>query len=94
MAAIYLRYRNLVEQGLVKSRQELKRLQDGQGFPLGRLLGPNTRVWTSTEITDYVASRPVKMPPHKLRGAAKAKHERKRKQAAAETDRLSETNEL
>jgi hypothetical protein len=62
MATIYLRYRNLVERGLVKSRQELKRLQDGQGFPLGRLLGPNARVWTDEEIMDYIASRPVKMP--------------------------------
>jgi predicted DNA-binding transcriptional regulator AlpA len=87
MAATYLRYRNLVDCGLVNSRQELKRLQDTQSFPRGRLLGPNTRVWTDEEIEAYIAARPVKMPLHHLRGAAKLKHERKQAQ-------LSETNEL
>jgi predicted DNA-binding transcriptional regulator AlpA len=58
----YLRFRNLVDRGLFKNRQELRRLQETQGFPRGRLLGPNTRIWTEEEINTYVASRPVQMP--------------------------------
>jgi predicted DNA-binding transcriptional regulator AlpA len=87
MAATYLRYRHLVSRGVVNSRQELKRLQDKHGFPPGRLLGPNTRVWTDEEIDAYIAARPVRMPLHQLRGAAKLKHERKQAQ-------MSETNEV
>jgi predicted DNA-binding transcriptional regulator AlpA len=87
MAATYLRYRNLVDRGLVNSRQELKRLQDTQGFPRGFLLGANTRVWADEEIDAYIAARPVRMPLHHLRGAARLKHERKQSPP-------SETNEV
>jgi hypothetical protein len=83
-----LRYRHLVDRGLFKNRQELRRLQDRQGFPLGRLLGPNTRIWTEEEIETYIASRPVMMPPHDLRGAAKIKHERKQAAVKAESSEL------
>ena len=55
----YLRYPKLVERGLVNNRATLKNLIDKCGFPPGRLIGPNTRVWTDEELDAYVAGCPV-----------------------------------
>ena len=79
---VLLRLRNLKERGIVLSWPQLKRLQELHGFPLGRLLSPNVRVWTEEEIDAYIASRPV--TGGELRGAAKAKHERMAAQSEAE----------
>jgi hypothetical protein len=89
MATIYIRFADLRDRGLVRNRQQLKRLLE-QGFPCGRLLSANCRVWTEEEIETYIASRPVHMPEESLRGAAKIKHEQKRAGAAAKADRLNE----
>lgn len=71
-----LRYRDLVERGIVRSRPQLKRLQEHYGFPLGRLLSPNSRTWTRTEITQWYETRPA-VDPAQLRGAARTKHQQK-----------------
>jgi hypothetical protein len=72
-----LRYRDLKARGVANSRAQLKRMVELYGFPPGRLLTPNTRVWTIDEIDGFLASRPTKPKPVK-RGRP-----RKNNQAAA-----------
>jgi hypothetical protein len=55
----FLRFKDLQEKGLVLSRQGLRHLQLHENFPLGKLLGPSTRVWNETEIATWLASRPT-----------------------------------
>ncbi len=54
-----LRYPDLVDRGVVRSRMTLKRLIDSQGFPPGCLVTPNSRVWPENEVDDWIKSRPV-----------------------------------
>jgi hypothetical protein len=75
-----LRYADLKDRQIVKSRAQLKNLIEKYGFPPGRMLGPNTRVWgEETEIAAWLDSRPIAGPPP--RGAAKAGKGRPRKAA-------------
>jgi hypothetical protein len=55
----FLRQKNLTERGISGSHQQTRHLQIHHGFPPGRLLGPNTRVWTEDEIIAWLDSRPV-----------------------------------
>jgi predicted DNA-binding transcriptional regulator AlpA len=59
----FLRFADLKAAGIVSSRIGLSRLIKHQGFPPGRLLGPNTRVWTETEVQRWQDSRPVQREP-------------------------------
>jgi predicted DNA-binding transcriptional regulator AlpA len=54
-----LRFRDLKARGIVSNHPTLKRWIDKEGFPPGRLLGPNTRVWLESEIEAWIASRPT-----------------------------------
>jgi predicted DNA-binding transcriptional regulator AlpA len=58
-----LRYPDLVTAGVVANRVTLGRLIKNQQFPPGRLLGPNTRAWTETEVEQWLASRPIVRAP-------------------------------
>jgi hypothetical protein len=77
MAKGWLRFSHLQKRNLVQSWTQLERLQKLYGFPKGRMVSPNIRVWTEEEIDEYIASCPVEGPPP--RGAAKQKHERRLK---------------
>lgn len=55
----FLRFCDLVACGLVNNRVTLSRWIATEGFPPGRLLGPNTRAWTEDEISSWVESRPI-----------------------------------
>jgi predicted DNA-binding transcriptional regulator AlpA len=55
----FLRYPDLVEMNVVRSRMTLKRLIDSQGFPPGRLITPNSRAWTDEEVIEWLDNRPV-----------------------------------
>jgi hypothetical protein len=46
----FLRFCDLQDRGLVQSHAGLRHLQVHEGFPLGRLLGPSTRVWTVLKL--------------------------------------------
>jgi predicted DNA-binding transcriptional regulator AlpA len=72
-----LRYPDLVGQGIVNSRMTLKRLIDGQGFPVGRLITPNSRAWDEGEVNEWIASRPSarKPTPRKTKSLAPAQQE-------------------
>jgi predicted DNA-binding transcriptional regulator AlpA len=54
-----LRFKDLLAKGIVLSHAGLRHLQLHEGFPLGRLLGPSTRVWSETEIAEWLANRPI-----------------------------------
>ena len=70
-----LRYADLKAVGVVNNRVTLARLIKSQGFPPGKLLGQNTRVWPETEVEAWLASRPVEREPdaREQRFACKAK---------------------
>jgi hypothetical protein len=55
----FVRFRNLREAGIVFSWEQLSQLIDRYGFPQGRLLSPNTRVWELHEVRQWLESRPV-----------------------------------
>jgi hypothetical protein len=59
----WLRFADLVERGIIGSRPGLKKRIDKFGFPPGRLLGPNHRVWTLEEIEAYENAQPIAPKP-------------------------------
>lgn len=54
-----LRFPDLKDAGVVNSWQQLNRLISDEGFPPGRKLSPNTRVWTVAEVEEFIQSRPT-----------------------------------
>ena len=74
----YRRYSELKARGLVKNRTQLKNMIEKYGFPPGRLLSPNVRVWTDEEIDTYVDNSPVEP---KAAPNVKGRRGRPRKQA-------------
>lgn len=79
MIPVLLRYADLKARKIVNNRPQLRRLQQLHGFPLGKMLSPNTRVWTEDEILHWFETRPV-TEPDQWRGAARQKHERKQQE--------------
>jgi hypothetical protein len=77
----YLKFADLKARGLVNSHTQLARLQKQANFPLGRLIGPNSRRWTDVEVDRWWDSRPTGEVA--LRGAAKARLGRPRRAADA-----------
>jgi hypothetical protein len=72
---------DLEAMGIVENWQTLRAWQKDPaiGFPLGRLLGPNSRRWHwQTEIAPWLASRPTA-----IRVIAANKRRKKKKKAAA-----------
>jgi len=55
---VLLRFRDLKEAGIVNNWVTLKRWIKQQGFPAGKQLGPNTRVWEGEAVADWLAGRP------------------------------------
>ena len=53
-----LRYHDLKERGFARSRAQLKKMIDEYGFPAGKMLSPNCRVWTDREVIAYYESCP------------------------------------
>jgi predicted DNA-binding transcriptional regulator AlpA len=79
----FLRFKDLQARNIVKSWPQLKRLIEKYSFPKGRMISPNIRVWTETEIQDYVESCPIEGPPP--RGVAKKRRGRPRKTDTTES---------
>jgi Prophage CP4-57 regulatory protein (AlpA) len=55
----FLRFADLKERGIIASWPMLRRRIDRDGFPEGRLLGPNSRAWSEAEIERWLAGRPT-----------------------------------
>jgi hypothetical protein len=66
----YCRFNDLNENNIVKSHTQLRHLQVHENFPLGRLIGPNTRVWSVSEINKWLEGRPSEKSPLILKRAA------------------------
>jgi predicted DNA-binding transcriptional regulator AlpA len=65
----FLDYSDLKERGVAPSRMTHKRMIDNEGFPPGRLISPNRRVWTEEEVEEWLVARPTarKPPPWQKR---------------------------
>jgi hypothetical protein len=76
MLAPQLRYRDLKERGLFNNRVTLGIWIKERGFPPGRLVGPNTRLWDEAEVAAWLASRPTepKPGPETTRRSRKTEH--------------------
>jgi predicted DNA-binding transcriptional regulator AlpA len=59
MSKTLLRFKHLKQRHIVENWPTLKRLKEKHGFPPGRLLGDNTRVWTEDEVDEWLDSRPT-----------------------------------
>jgi hypothetical protein len=78
----HLRYKDLLERGIVLSHAGLRHLQIHENFPLGKLLGPSTRVWTETEVAAWLASRPTEQSEQTKIRAAKSMAVKQARRAA------------
>jgi predicted DNA-binding transcriptional regulator AlpA len=58
-----LRFRDLKTSGIINSWPMLRRRVERDGFPPGRMLGPNCRAWTDEEVGQWLASRPTAKKP-------------------------------
>jgi len=67
-----LRFKDLQRLNVTASWAGLRNLQDNQDFPLGKLLGPSTRVWTAAEVNAWLASRPTNPSEQTKARAAKS----------------------
>ena len=71
----FLRFSDLRAAGIVNSWPMLRRRIERDGFPPGRMLGPNTRVWSEEEVEAWIASRPTTKkpaPPRRSKTAAES----------------------
>ena len=80
---VWLRFRELRERNIVRSRTQLKNLVDNYNFPPGKMTGGN-RTWTNQEIEEWRESCPVEGP--ELKGAAKIRAAARKKNANTITD--------
>jgi hypothetical protein len=68
----HLRFEDLRRKGIVNSWPGLRHLQLHEGFPIGKLLGPQTRVWTAAEVNAWLAHRPSEPSEQTKTRAAKS----------------------
>jgi len=52
----HLRFEDLKALGIVRNRTTLGRWIRSNGFPPGKMVGPNTRIWTDAEIAAWQES--------------------------------------
>ena len=71
-----LRFKNLQAAGIVRSWPQLRHMQKHYGFPLGILLGPNTRAWDIAEIDKWLANRPIESSAVTMERVEKSKRAR------------------
>jgi hypothetical protein len=55
----FCRYDDLESAGIFTCWEQAGRLIDKYGFPPGRLITPNTRVWEVQAVNDWIATRPT-----------------------------------
>ena len=71
-----LRFRDLRRLGVVSSWPQLRYMQENYGFPVGLLLGANSRAWRASEVEQWLDCRPTEPSPHVLERAEKSKRAR------------------
>lgn len=55
----WVRFRDLAAAGIIGNWPTLLRLVAEEGFPSGRMIGPNTRAWLASEVEDWLDTRPL-----------------------------------
>ena len=65
-----LRFSDLKTRNIVKNGPTLLRWIEREGFPLGMLLGPNTRAWREADIEAWLATRDLRKPSRSTSEAA------------------------
>jgi hypothetical protein len=55
----FVRYADLIAAGIVANWTTLLRLIDTEGFPVGIMIGANTRAWRLDDVEAWLASRPT-----------------------------------
>jgi hypothetical protein len=65
----FLRLKDLQERGIAMTHQAVRHMQLHEDFPPGRLFCPGTRVWTVSEINNWLDSRPVEVSEQARRRA-------------------------
>jgi len=58
MLPTQLRFRDLKARGVVTNWVTLNSWIENEGFPPGRLVGPNTRLWDEPEVVAWLEARP------------------------------------
>ena len=69
----YVRFKDLVAANIVQNWPTLRRLIREQGFPPGKMLSPNTRVFSVVEVEAWLASRPTDNSNIRLLGSKNQK---------------------
>ena len=83
-----LRFKDLRERGIINNWPMLKRRIERDGFPVGRLIGANSRAWIEEDVEKWVKSRPTTGTA--LKGVAKNRKGNPGKRKAA--DRTTSAN--
>jgi predicted DNA-binding transcriptional regulator AlpA len=83
MTTKLLRFRDLQARGIINNWPSLKARINRDGFPPGRMIGPNSRAWTEAEVDAWIKSRPTAGPAP--RGIAKRGRPRKAESTATTT---------
>jgi predicted DNA-binding transcriptional regulator AlpA len=65
-----LRFRDLKSRGVVDNWVTLNSWIDNEGFPPGRLIGPNIRTWNEPDVVAWLESRPTDRKPARVRAIA------------------------
>jgi hypothetical protein len=58
-----LRFSDLKQRKIVTNWVTLRNWIENEGFPAGRMAGPNTRLWNEPDVAAWLASRPTKTKP-------------------------------
>src|SRR5262249_52782168 len=85
----FLRFSDLVARGIVNNRVTLSNWIATCGFPPGRLIGPNTRAWTDSEVAEWLTSRPSENATPK-RGAVRKNLEAHHAECNADNPTISQ----
>ena len=63
MLPTYIRFKVLKARGIADSWAYLRGLIEDHGFPPGKLLSPQIRVWDESEVSAWLDTRPVEPAP-------------------------------
>jgi len=72
MLATQLRFRDLKARNIVTNWVTLNNWIEKEGFPPGRLVGPNTRLWDEPEVVAWLDARPTARRPNPHKSATVA----------------------
>ena len=86
----YIRFKTLQAKGIAESWAFLRNLIENYGFPPGKLLSPQIRIWAEDEVGAWVETRPV--APAEPRGIAASR--RAQKAARLRSESSTQTLEI